>query len=153
LTANLATRRTALGYLNRGGAIGVFPGGTVSTGATISARPMDPRWRRFTARMIAKSDATVVPIYFHGRTSRIFQTASHLHPNLRLGLLIREFSKRTDKPVALSIGAPIARTILDPLAKDATALMDFLRKRTYALCTDAEPCFDLGYEFETPQRG
>lgn len=153
LALNLETRREALAYLAQGGAIGVFPGGTVSTGVTATARPMDPRWRSFTARMIAKSNAVVVPVYFHGQNARAFQWASHLHSNLRLGLLIREFSARVDGPVAISVGAPIGRDILDPLAKDGTALMDFLRKTTYALSPDADPCFDLGYDFEMPRRG
>jgi hypothetical protein len=32
----------------------------VSTAAKPFGRPMDPGWRNFTARMIAKSEATVV---------------------------------------------------------------------------------------------
>ncbi|MFN7053842.1 MAG: 1-acyl-sn-glycerol-3-phosphate acyltransferase, partial [Gemmobacter sp.] len=57
---NLETRAEALRYLGQGGAVGVFPGGTVSTSAKpFSSRPMDPGWRNFTAKMIAKSDATV----------------------------------------------------------------------------------------------
>ena len=63
---NLETRKEALRYLGAGGAIGIFPGGTVSTAAKPFRRPMDPGWRSFTARMIAKSGATVVPIYFDG---------------------------------------------------------------------------------------
>ena len=151
LALNLETRRAALDHLALGGVIGVFPGGTVSTGVTARKPPMDPRWRSFTARMIAKSDAVVVPVFFHGQNSRVFQRASHLHANLRLGLLIREFSARVDSSVTLSVGAPIGRDILDPLAKDGTALMDFLRKTTYALSPDADPCFDLGYDYETLQ--
>ncbi|AXI42774.1 lysophospholipid acyltransferase family protein [Sulfitobacter sp. SK011] len=151
LALNLETRRAALDHLALGGVIGVFPGGTVSTGVTAGKPPMDPRWRSFTARMIAKSDAVVVPVFFHGQNSRVFQRASHLHANLRLGLLIREFSARVESSVAMSVGAPIGRDILDPLAKDGTALMDFLRKTTYALSPDADPCFDLGYDYETLQ--
>ena len=44
--------------------------------------------------MIAKSGATVVPMFFEGHTSRLFQVASHMHNTLRLGLLIKEFKKR-----------------------------------------------------------
>ena len=51
---------------------------------------MDPGWRNFTAKMIARSGATVVPVHFTGQNSRLFQLASHLHPTLRLGLLIKE---------------------------------------------------------------
>jgi putative hemolysin len=46
---------------------------------------MDPGWRGFTAKMIAKSDATVVPVFFEGPHSRLFQVASHLHYTLRMG--------------------------------------------------------------------
>jgi putative hemolysin len=57
LALNLATRKAALSYLEDGGAVGIFPGGTVSTSARPFSRPMDPGWRSFTARMIAKSQA------------------------------------------------------------------------------------------------
>jgi putative hemolysin len=149
---NIETRKTAVGYLAQGGAIGIFPGGTVSTAIRPFARPMDPAWRGFTARMIGKSRATVVPVFFDGHTSRIFQIASHMHLTLRLGLLINEFGKRVDTPVTVSIGQPISRDTLDPLAKDSKAMMDFLRKATYDLSTDPEKSFDPGYEFEARHR-
>ena len=149
---NLNTRRAALDYLGQGGAIGVFPGGTVSTGARPFAHPMDPGWRGFTARMIAKSRATVVPVFFDGHTSRLFQIASHLHATLRMGLLIKEFKKRVDSPVRVVIGAPIGRDKLDPLAKDTKAMMDFLRKATYELSPKPLKSFDYGYEFEDRHR-
>ena len=95
---NIKTRQTALNYLVEGGAIGVFPGGTVSTAAKPFAHPMDPGWRGFTARMVAKSDAIIVSVFFDGHTSRLFQIASHLHNTLRMGLLIKEFKKRIDTP-------------------------------------------------------
>ena len=60
---NLAARKFALDYLANDGAIGIFPGGTVSTALNPFSRPMDPSWRSFTARMIAKSTAQVVPIF------------------------------------------------------------------------------------------
>ncbi|MFB0930451.1 MAG: lysophospholipid acyltransferase family protein [Ascidiaceihabitans sp.] len=149
---NIATRKTALDYLEQGGAIGVFPGGTVSTAERPFGRPMDPMWRSFTARMIAKSNATVVPIYFDGHTSRLFQIASHLHSTLRLGLLIKEFKKRVDTPVRVVIGEPIGRDVLNPIAKDSKQMMDFLRKATYELNPNPIKSFDLGYEFEDRHR-
>lgn len=149
---NLETRKTALNYLNDGGAIGIFPGGTVSTAVKPFARPMDPGWRSFTARMISKSDAVVVPIYFDGHTSRLFQVASHMHYTLRMGLLIREFRERVDTPVKLVVGDPIDRDVLDPMAKDAREMMAFLRQATYALAPGPNKSFDLGYEFEDKHR-
>lgn len=149
---NLQTRKTALNYLGDGGAIGIFPGGTVSTGATPFSHPMDPGWRGFTARMVAKSNATVVPVFFDGHTSRLFQIASHLHSTLRMGLLIKEFKKRVDTPVDVAIGAPIGRDVLDPMAKDTRMMMDFLRKATYELSPEPLTSYDYGYEFEERHR-
>jgi len=143
---NLQTRRRALDYLAAGGCIGIFPGGTVSTARRPFGRAMDPGWRRFTARLIAKSGATVVPVFFDGANSRMFQLASHLHPTLRMALLIKEFGLQVDRPVRAVIGAPIPPEDWRAHAADARALMDHLRTRTYRL--SPEPIADLGYGFE-----
>ncbi|MET4101327.1 putative hemolysin [Roseovarius sp. MBR-78] len=145
---NLETRKTALSYLGQGGAIGIFPGGTVSTAAKPFSRPLDPGWRGFTARMIAKSDATVLPVYFDGHTSRLFQLASHLHVTLRMGLLIKEFRKRVDTPVRVVIGAPIPRADLAPYAGDTKSLMAFLRQKTYELSPNPVAASEIGFEFD-----
>ena len=149
---NLETRKTALAYLGAGGAIGIFPGGTVSTAAKPFSHPMDPGWRGFTARMVGKSQATVVPVFFDGHTSRLFQIASHLHSTLRMGLLIKEFRKRVDTPVRVVVGEPIGRDILDPMAKDSRKMMDFLRKATYELSPQPLKSYDYGFEFEERHR-
>ena len=149
---NIRTRATALSYLNQGGAVGVFPGGTVSTAAKPFSHPMDPSWRNFTARMIAKSNATVVPVFFEGQNSRLFQLASHAHSSLRLGLLIKEFKARIDEPVRLVVGEPIASAQLEPLKSDPNAMMEFLRRATYQLSPTPLRSYDHGYEFEAKYR-
>ncbi|WP_204114147.1 lysophospholipid acyltransferase family protein [Shimia biformata] len=147
---NLETRRVALDYLGQGGAIGIFPGGTVSTAERPFGRPLDPGWRNFTARMVAKSGAAVVPVFFDGHTSRLFQIASHLHFTLRMGFLIREFKRRVDTPVRVVIGEPVDPGELAARQKDSKRLMDFLRAQTYAL--SPEPLADAGYGFEFEQK-
>lgn len=148
---NLHTRKAALQYLAQGGAMGVFPGGTVSTAARPLGHPIDPGWRSFTAKMVAKSGATVVPIYFDGHTSRLFQLASHLHATLRMGLLIKEFKSRVDRPVRVAIGAPIDSGEIDARRKDPRAMMDFLRKSTYELAPERIDDH-IGYEFDKKYR-
>lgn len=145
---NLETRAEALRYLKEGGAIGIFPGGTVSTSVTPFSQPMDPSWRTFTAKMISKSDATVVPIFFEGHNSRLFQLASHLHGTLRTGMFIREFKIKLNKPVRVVIGNPIPSEVLDAYKKDPKRCMDFLRKATYELSTSPVDTSLLGHEFE-----
>ena len=147
---NLQARAAALDYLGRGGAIGIFP--AVSTAAGPFGRPLDPVWRNFTARMIAKSGATVVPIFFDGANSRLFQLASHLHFTLRMGLLIREFRQRIDGPVRIAVGRPISADDLAAHRGDSAAMMDFLRRATYALSPGSLPTIGYGYEFEERYR-
>lgn len=109
---------------------------------------MDPSWRSFTARMITKSNATVIPIYFEGHTSRLFHIASHLHYILRMGLLINEIRQRVDGPVSISIGNPIDLTEISQRSSDARILMQFLRQKTYGLAECPIDPFANGLEFE-----
>ncbi len=149
---NVVTRAAALRYLADGGAIGIFPGGTVATAPKPFGQPLDPVWRGFTAKLVARSRATVVPIYFDGHNSRLFQVASHLNYTLRMALLIREFGARVDAPVRLAVGAAMPPQTLAPLAGDPKAMMDFLRAATYRLAPrPIDPC-RLGHEFEARYR-
>ena len=145
---NLRTRAEALAYVRAGGAMGIFPGGTVSTAAKPFARPLDPGWRTFTHRLIAKSGATVVPLYFDGANSRLFQLASHLHYTLRMGMLIREFKAKMKQPVRVVVGEPIPEAEIAARRPDAKEMMAFLRRSTYALSPRPVDPDALGHEFE-----
>ena len=149
---NLETRKKSLEFLSGGGAIGIFPGGTVSTAMRPFGRPLDPGWRSFTAKMIAKSGATVVPIYFDGHNSRLFQVASHLHFTLRMALLIKEFKSRVDEPVRMVVGEPLPQNEIEARAKDPKAMMQYLRGATYALSPDPVDVDARGFEFEERHR-
>jgi putative hemolysin len=144
---NIDTRKVALRYLADGGAIGIFPGGTVATSRTPFSQPLDPAWRTFTAKMIMKSKATVVPIYFDGHNSRLFQLMSHFHYTLRMAFLINEFRMRVDEPVKIVVGQPIPA---DQVAakSDPKEMMDFLRQETYRLSPRPLSSNEYGFEFE-----
>lgn len=149
---NISTRKESLRYLADGGAIGIFPGGTVSTSSKPFSRAMDPGWRTFTAKMIARSGATVVPIYFDGANSRLFQLASRWHNTLRMALLIKEFKRRVDEPVRIAIGEPIDADKIASYRSDPKAMMDFLRRETYALSPEPFDTNEYGFEFEEKHR-
>ena len=146
---NIETRVSALNFLNSGGAVGIFPGGTVSTSLTPFGVPMDPSWRSFTAKMITKSEAQVVPIFFEGQNSRAFQLASHIHYNLRMGLLIKEFKSKIGNPVKICIGKPLSHNEIKSRSVSPRILMDFLREETYKLSQNPLKNFDYGFEFES----
>ncbi len=145
---NIETRKLAIQYLSDGGCIGIFPGGTVSTALKPFGRPMDPSWRRFTARLIVKSGATVVPIFFEGHNSRLFQIASHVHYTLRMALLIHQFKVRVGEKVPVVIGEPLDPAEIAARSSDAGALMDYLREETYRLSPEVIPDLGYGFEFE-----
>lgn len=153
MALNLATRKESLRFLSDGGAIGVFPGGTVSTSQKLFGRALDPGWRAFTAKMIAKSDAVVVPIFFDGANSRLWQIASRMHYTLRMALLIKEFKRRVDEPVRMCIGQPISRDEINARRGDTKAMMDYLRAETYALSPKPLKSVDYGFEFEDRYKG
>ena len=150
--ANIATRRAALDHLAAGGAIGVFPGGTVATPKRLFGPPMDPAWRLFTARMVLRSGASVVPVFFEGHNSRLFHLASHVSYTLRMGLLINEFRARVDMPVKVRIGGVVPPKRLAPYAGDPRRVINFLRAQTYALSPDPVDWRETGYEFEPRYR-
>ena len=94
----------------------------------------------------------MVPVFFDGTTSRLFQIASHLHSTLRMGLLIKEFRARLGSEVDVVIGAPIPPQELAVRAGDTKAMMDFLRKSTYELSPKPLDSSALGFEFEDKHR-
>lgn len=150
--ANLRTRADAISYLQGGGAVGIFPGGTVSTALRPFKDPRDPQWRHFSAKMIQRSGATVVPIWFDGANSRLFQVSSHLNYTLRMALLMREFKGRVNQPVRLAIGKPIAPQQLAQFAGQPKEMMDFLRAATYGMARSPVDPLQTGFEFEAAYR-
>ena len=141
---NINTRNEAIRFLKEGGIVGIFPGGTVATSAKLFSRPLDPFWKRFTSKLILKSDATVVPIFFGGSNSRLFQIASHMSYNLRMALLIREFGRKVDRKVDVAIGKKIGSKYLQSYSKDLDGMMEYLRVQSYSLSNDPDQTFENG---------
>lgn len=134
LETNLKSRAAARAHLDKGGAVVVFPAGGVSTAPDrLGRKPAtDAPWQPFTAQLIQRSKATVVPLFFGGQNSRLFQIASHISATLRLSLIFHEVRKRIGTILPVAVGAPIP---FDEIAhlKDRQAMIDELRARTYRL--------------------
>jgi putative hemolysin len=130
---NVRSRIEAQSWLRDGHAIGIFPGGGVST----SEKPMkgpavDLPWAPFTAKLLRMSKATVVPVYFVGQNSRLFQLASHLSLTLRLSLVFRETARRIGSRLKVRVGAPVPFEEIAHI-EDRDGLVMELRKRTFDL--------------------
>lgn len=150
---NVESRAQAQHHLKTGGAIGIFPAGGVAASEKPHRGPaVDSIWHPFTARLIMKSRATVVPIYFSGQNSRLFQLASHLSYTLRLSLYFWETARRIGSDLDVAIGDPIPFSDLE-VYKDRAAMMRELRRRTYSLAATLQappqrlPSFDREFTF------
>ncbi len=130
---NLASRAAARAQLDRGGAVVVFPAGAISTAPDkLGLKPaVDGRWQPFVSQLIQRSKATVVPIWFGGQNSRLFQIASHFSLTLRLSLIFHEVRTRIGTSLPVVIGAPVPFASIAAI-RNRQALADELRTRVYA---------------------
>ncbi len=130
---NISGLKDSLRWLKNGGLLGVFPSGTVSHFHLSSRGVVDPQWNPSVARIIQKTKATIVPVYFDGANSAMFQLMGLVHPSLRTALLPREFMKRRNKTVEVRVGNPISWNKLASVADTPENMMRYLKMRTYLL--------------------
>jgi len=133
LQTNLKSRAAAKHLLMNGGCLIVFPAGGVSTTPSVwHKRAVDAEWKNLTARLISQGKADVVPVFFAGQNSRLFQLASHLSMTLRLSLLFKEVRDSIGGDVVVRVGEVIPYASLATI-DDRQKLMNVLREATYAL--------------------
>ncbi len=138
---NLKPIKECVRWLRDGGALGVFPAGAVSHMDLRRGGGTDPEWSPTIARLIHMTEAPVLPVFFRGSNSLLFQILGMVHPRLRTGMLPRELVNKRNRTLELRIGHVIPYTRLAGLTDDR-ALMDYLRLRTYHLRSRA-PAPDL----------
>ena len=129
---NVQAKRQSLQHLEEGGAIVIFPAGRVSTAPRVFGRAIDAPWKLFAGKLIARSGATVVPMFFEGQNGRLFHLVSLFSEALREALLLREVAKRIGDDITAHIGRPIPFAELMPWS-DRQALIDHLRDLVYGL--------------------
>jgi len=128
-------RSKAMEHLKAGGVVALFPSGVVAASETWWGPAVEAEWNVFTAKMIRRSGACVVPMKFPGQNSRAYQIANQISPMLRQGLLLHEIVHSCNKPQAPIVGAPIPQSEIDARADDPRGFMEWLRERTLALDT------------------
>ena len=130
--SNLAPMRQALKWLRADGCLQLFPSGTVSHLHARRRQVTDPVWVENLGGLIRRSKGTVVPIYFEGCNSRLFQMLGLIHPRLRTALLASELMKMQGRCLRLRVGNPISASRLAKFQSDES-MMGFLRLKTYIL--------------------
>ena len=129
----VAMRAEAKGWLKSGGLITLFPSGVVASSDTLMGPVIEREWNVFTAQLIRRSGAKVVPIYFSGSNSRWYQIANRLSATLRQGLLLHEIVNSCNKPQRPVVGKPLTDEEMKLLETDPRGFMTWLRARTLQL--------------------
>jgi putative hemolysin len=129
---NIGPMREALHWLKSGGMLLVFPAGEVSHLKMSPVEVADPAWNPTIGRLIRRTAAPVLPVFFRGHNGPGFQAAGLIHPRLRTVLLARQLMGMRGRTVPIDIGRLIPFRWLRRYPGDAE-LMAYLRWRTYLL--------------------
>jgi putative hemolysin len=134
---NRRAMREAHAWLQDGKMLAIFPAGEVSHWQLSAAQIADPQWSETAVRLIRRSGACALPVYFCGHNSVGFQLLGMIHPRLRTAFLLQEFLQHEKKTVEVRVGSAISS---DAVAigneSDAT---EYLRWRTYLLARRSKP--------------
>jgi putative hemolysin len=108
IKTNIRSKQLALECLSNNIPLLIFPSGMVSTAKKLGfGKVQDGEWTTFAAKLVRESQATVLPIFFHGRNSRKFHIMSHIAEPFRMGLLLHEALNKFGRELDVSIGEPL----------------------------------------------
>jgi putative hemolysin len=123
--------KASLTHLKDEHPLGIFPAGEVSTykdGKLIVDRP----WEESAMKIVKKAKVPVVPIYFHGKNSKLFYRLAKLNDTFRTAKLPSELLTQKDRIIKVRIGNPIS--VEDQNEHESLSdFTEFLRKKTYML--------------------
>lgn len=129
--------KEALRHLSEGKPLGLFPAGEVSSYKADSNNIEDKEWGQSVLKMIKKAHVPVIPIYFKGSNSLLFQLLGLIHPMLRTVKLPSELLNKKNRIIRMRIGSPISPEIQNSFT-DIMQYGKFLRAKTYLLGSSLE---------------
>jgi len=138
LESNRRAIRKAVAWLQQGGLLAIFPAGEVSHWQMPAAQIVDPGWSDTAVRLIRRTGASALPVFFCGHNSVGFQVLGMIHPSLRTAFLLQEFFQQEGKSVEVRVGSAIPAEALDAIHDEGEAI-EYLRWRTYLLARRSKP--------------
>ncbi|SMR83309.1 Acyltransferase [Aliiroseovarius halocynthiae] len=126
-------RAQAMAHLKQGGLITLFPSGVVASSDSLMGPAIEREWNVFTAQMIRRSGARVVPIFFPGANTRWYQIANRLSATMRQALLLHEIVKSCNRVHSPVVGKELTDEQLATVKSDPRGFMAWLRDHTLAL--------------------
>ncbi|MEL6597276.1 MAG: lysophospholipid acyltransferase family protein [Pseudomonadota bacterium] len=130
---SIEMRKAAMEHLKQNGVVVLFPSGVVASSDRMFGPAIEAEWNPFTAKMIQKSGATVLPVFFPGQNSRWYQMANRVSATLRQGLLIHEVVHAMHKPQAPRVGEPIPADVIRDWSSNPRGFVSWLREETLKL--------------------
>jgi putative hemolysin len=130
---SLEMRADCMAHLKQGGVIVLFPAGKVATTIGYFGPAVESEWNPFTAKMVTRSGASVLPIFFPGSNTRAYHIADKISATLRQGLLLHEIKCALNKPQNPVIGAPLSAEELSKYSSDPRKMLAWLREHTLSL--------------------
>ncbi len=127
--------RAACKHLGTGGALLIFPAGTVAGINFKRRRIEDPQWNELVGRLAHRYRAACVPVYVNARNSLAFYLTGLIHPRLRTLLLPRALANKRGCTVAATAGELLTPRDLSELDGAAT-ITECLRLSNDALGPD-----------------
>lgn len=129
--------KEALRHLTEGKPLGLFPAGEVSAYHADSNTIEDKEWSVSVLKLIRKANVPVIPIYFKGSNSLLFQVLGMIHPMLRTVKLPSELLNKKNRVIKLRIGGAISVGTQNSFS-DIRQYGKFLRAKTYLLGSSLE---------------
>lgn len=123
--------REAMKHVKAGHPLGFFPAGAMSK-LDKSLTVRDREWQPSIIRLIKQLQVPVIPIFFHGHNSWIFNALGIIDWRLRSMRLPAEVMRAYGREIHVSIGDPIS-VERQNRCESVEALSDLLRGETYAL--------------------
>jgi len=129
--------KQCLQHVQNGGCLVIFPAGEVSSFQLDAKSVVDGKWSQSVFKLIQKTQASIVPIFYDGRNSNLFLFLSWIHPYLRTMALPSEMLKKKNGNISAVIGKPILHEDWRVI-EDAAKLNRFIRAKVYALGSDLD---------------
>jgi putative hemolysin len=112
-------------HLASGGALLIFPAGTVSVLNLKNWAIQDAPWKHIVGRLALKYNAECLPVHIEGRNSWTFYLSGLIHKRLRTLLLPRAMIAQQNKRVVASIGQAV--NFKDTNIDSSSAATEYLR--------------------------
>ena len=123
---NARGMRDVARHLSGGGALLVFPAGTVSRISVPSFKVSDAPWNTMIARLSRKYSAPIMPIFIAERNSIPFYLSAYIHKRLRTLLLPRAMLNKRGQTINAHIGPVIPAADIARLP-DNNVAMHYIR--------------------------